>query len=195
MGSGTVAAIVLAAGLSRRWGAENKLLAPVAGLPMVRRTVDAVLGSIARPVTIVLGHEQDRIAAALAGCDAALLRIDDYGLGLSATLKAGIGALPDAAVGALICLADMPWVRPETLNRLIADFVAAQDKVAAVPVFAGEWGNPVLLGRALFGAVQGLEGDRGARSLLGTRTAELLEVPVADPGVLRDADIPAALDS
>src|SRR5262245_59469974 len=62
-----VAAIVLAAGRSTRMGPQNKLLADIAGKPMVRRVVETALASKARPVLVVSGHQADEVAAALEG--------------------------------------------------------------------------------------------------------------------------------
>ncbi len=190
-----MAATVLAAGLSRRWGADNKLLALVDGAPMIRWTVQAVLGSAVRPVIVVTGHEADAIIRALDGLAVGFAHATSYAEGMSASLKAAISAVPLDCAGALICLGDMPYVRPETLDRLAAAFDPSFGHAALIPSYRGERGNPVLLGRALFAGIASLSGDQGARPLLVAAGEYVAELPVEDSGVLRDVDRPEALDA
>ncbi|MDU7523814.1 MAG: NTP transferase domain-containing protein [Roseomonas mucosa] len=118
-----VAALVLAAGLSRRMGPVNKLLAgDAAGRPMIARTVDHVLASRAEPVIVVTGHERERVEAALAGRPVRFVHAPDHAEGLSASLRAGLGAVPEECEGVLVCLGDI---------GLLARHAA---RLAAVPV-------------------------------------------------------------
>ena len=188
-----IAAIVLAAGTSTRWGADIKLVAKIDHVPMVVRTVRGVLASSVWPVIVVLGHEADSVKAALCGETVIFAVALDYADGISASLKAGIAALPPDCDGALICLGDMPWVRPATLDGLAGAFDPAGDTQALVPTYGGAWGNPVLLGRGLFPQIATLTGDRGAKGLFAAAPELVAEIAVDDAGVLRDADRPEAL--
>ena len=85
-----MAAILLAAGESRRWGADNKLLAPVDGKPMVRVTAEAILKSTVRPVLVVTGHEADEVRSTLQDLPVAFHHAPDFADGMSASLKIGI---------------------------------------------------------------------------------------------------------
>jgi molybdenum cofactor cytidylyltransferase len=185
--------VVLAAGLSRRMGDANKLLAELDGAPVVARTVEAVLASRARPVLVVTGHEAGRVRAALAGRALVFVHNPDYAKGLSTSLRAGVAALDAALDGAVVCLADMPWVRPAHIEALIAAFEASGERPICVPRFGSRRGNPVLWPARHFAAIAALSGDAGARGLLEAHAAEVCEVPVADPGVTLDVDTPAAL--
>jgi molybdenum cofactor cytidylyltransferase len=185
-----VAAILLAAGESRRWGAGNKLLAPVDGKPMVRRTAEAILKSTVRPVLVVIGHEAADIEAALAGLNLSFHHAQDFAEGMSASLKAGVAVVPSACAGALICLGDMPFVRPATLDRL---FTAHTGQAALFPTYRGKRGNPVLLARSVFADIIRLTGDGGARTILKAIPDQVGELAVDDPGVLRDVDRPDML--
>ena len=188
----TIAALILAAGTSSRMG-TNKLLEPLGERPLVRHVADAVFASHARPVVVVTGHQAAAVEAALAGLDVRFAPNPDYARGLSTSLRAGIAALPETVPAALVCLGDMPLISPEVIDRMIAAFVEKPDRIAAVPVHEGKWGNPVLLSRALFGAVAALEGDAGARKLLVEHRNAVLEVPVESLSVLTDLDTPEAL--
>jgi len=187
----SVAALILAAGRSTRMG-TNKLVAKLAGKPLIRRTAEAVLASRARPVIVITGHEAEKLAPVLAGLD--IIRIDNprHGEGLSTSLLAGIAALPDHADAALICLGDMALIRPATLDYVIENFEQEPELGAIVPTFRGEWGNPVLLARKFFAPVARLGGDVGARKLLHGRT-DVRVLDVDDPAILIDADTPEAL--
>jgi molybdenum cofactor cytidylyltransferase len=187
----SVAAVILAAGRSTRMG-TNKMLADIGGEPLIRRTVEAVLASRARPVLVVTGHEPEELAATLAGLGVDLVHNPRYAEGLSTSLIAGIMALPQDAPAALICLGDMPLVRTSVIDVLIARLTEAPGLGAVVPAHRGEWGNPVLISRALFAAIATLRGDAGARKLLQGRE-DVMVVEVAEEGVLIDADTPEAL--
>ena len=92
-GGPAIAALVLAAGQSRRMGGTNKLLATIGGKPLVRMAAEAALASRAVSVTVVTGHDAGAIEAALAGLAVALAHNPNYAAGLSTSLRAGLGAL------------------------------------------------------------------------------------------------------
>ncbi len=188
-----VAALVLAAGQSRRMGPVNKLLAEVDGAPMVAHAVDATLASKARPVVVVTGHEPERVRAALAGRDVAFAHNPLYAEGLSGSLRAGLDALPADIDGVVICLGDMPSVAASHIDRLIAAFDPAAGCTICVPTFNGKRGNPVLWARRYFAEMREVAGDVGARHLIGAHADEICEVPMADTSVLEDLDTPEAL--
>jgi molybdenum cofactor cytidylyltransferase len=190
----SVAAIVLAAGRSRRMAPLNKLLvADTQGTAMVARVVDNVLASHARPVIVVTGHERDRVEEALAGRPVISAHADDYAEGLSASLKAGIAALPPDAEGVLICLGDMPLVAGPMLDRLIAAFDPEEGRAIVMPTFRGKQGNPMLWAREFIPEIMTITGDVGARHLVGRHGDRMVEVEMADDAVLRDFDTTDAL--
>lgn len=187
-----VGAVVLAAGLSRRMGAANKLLLEIDGAPMVARCVDAALASTARPVVVVTGHEGVAVRAALTGRELIFVGNPEPAAGLASSLRIGIAALGEKVDGALVCLGDMPWVRAEHIEALIAAFGANAARPICVPTWERKRGNPVLWPLRHFAEIAALSGDSGARSLLDAHAAEVCYVPVGDPGVTRDADTPEA---
>jgi molybdenum cofactor cytidylyltransferase len=166
------------------------LLAAIDGKPMVRHTAEAILASAVWPVLVVTGHEAAAIEAALVGLPVSFHHAPDYAEGMSASLKAGVAGLPDVCSGALICLGDMPYIRPDALDRL-ADAHAGQ--AALFPSYGGKRGNPVLLARSLFADIMRLTGDQGARVILKSIPDQVSELAVDDPGVLRDVDRPDML--
>lgn len=190
----TAAALVLAAGASRRMGAANKLLAAVDGRPMVAAVAAMLQASRADSVTVVTGHQAAAVRRALAGFGCRLVHNGEHERGIGASISVGVAALAaDRGVDAVVvCLGDMPLVSAATVDGLIAVFEEARGAAAAcVPVCRGRRGNPVLFGRRFFPQLIALSGDRGARFLLQKHAQWVREVAVDDAGVLVDADTPA----
>ncbi len=185
-----IAAIVLAAGASRRLGDANKLLADVRGKPLAAWAVDAALASRADPVVIVTGHQADAVRDALGARPVGIVHNAAFADGLGTSLAAGIAALDAAIEGAVVCLADMPRVTAGHIDRLIDAFMPG---TICAPVFAGQRGNPVLLPRRLFPEVAALSGDVGARHLLVVHADVVRSVHMDDDAVLFDVDSPADL--
>ncbi len=184
-----VAGIVLAAGRSSRMAPHNKLLVPDrAGRPMVARVVDNLLSSAARPVIVVTGHRADEVRAAVAGRPVQVVHAADYVDGLSASLRAGIAAVPAMASAALVCLGDMPLVTGRMLERLIEAYDPDEGRSVVVPTCRGKIGNPVLWDRRFFPDIAGLAGDVGARALLERHGEYVAQVELGDDAVLRDFD-------
>ena len=189
----TVAAIVLAAGQSSRMAPRHKLLVEDgAGRPMIANVVDAVLASRARPVLVVTGHRAAEVQAALQGRAVRFVTAPDYATGLSASLRAGLGAVPANALAALVVLGDMPLVTTATIDRLIETYDPDEGRTIVVPTHDGQFGNPVLWDRRYFPAMMALSGDSGARRLLQQHAEAVAEV-AADTTVLRDFDTPESL--
>ncbi len=184
-----VAGIVLAAGRSSRMAPQNKLLVPDrAGRPMVARVVDNLLSSAARPVIVVTGNRAEEVRAAIAGRPVQFVHAADYADGLSASLRAGIAAVPPTASAALVCLGDMPLVTGRMIERLIEAYDPDEGRSVVVPTYRGKIGNPVLWDRRFFPDIGGLVGDVGARPLLERHSEYVAQVELDDDAVLRDFD-------
>ena len=188
-----IAAIVLAAGRSTRMGGPNKLLADVGGRPLVRIATEEALASRAQPVVVVTGHQREQVEAALKGLPVILAHNPDFAQGLSTSLKAGLAALPAGADGAIVCLGDMPQVDAGLIDRLVAAFEPDKGALVVVPTIAGKRGNPVVWSRRFFADLSRLDGDVGARHLIGAYPEAVVEVPVTGRAAFVDVDTPDAL--
>lgn len=191
-GTGAVHAVLLAAGRGERMGGPNKLLADFAGKPLVRHALDALAASRVRATVAVVGHEREKMAAALHGSGARIVENPDYATGIASSLKAGVKALPPDAAGALIALGDMPGLRARDIDRLVDAFVSARGNAIVRAAHRGKRGNPVILPRALFGAVATLTGDVGARHLVETSELDVVDIEIGE-GASLDIDTPAAM--
>ena len=190
----TVTAIVLAAGQGRRFRAEagadkDKLLADCTGRDGVTRAViEQVLANlperVARRLLVTSPERADVIRLARAfGCEVLLLQSAGMGDSLAAAVAASA-----PADGWLVVLGDMPFIQSSTIDQVVEGLEA--DRIH-VPVQAGQYGHPVAFGRAFGPGLMALAGDRGARSLFAAGAVR--EIPVDDPGVLWDVDLPSLL--
>ena len=188
-----IAAIVLAAGQSRRMGSRNKLLVEIGDRPMVRHTVDALIEAGIATVTAVTGHEAEAVEAALEGRDLTVVRNEDFAAGLSTSLRTGLAALPADIDAVIVALGDMPGVAADAIARLVAAYDPVEGRAIVVPTHDGKRGNPVLWDRRFFEAMAAVTGDTGARHLIGENEDLVAEVEMADDSVLVDIDTPEAL--
>ena len=191
----SIAALVLAAGRSSRMGGANKLLAEIGGRPLVRIAVEEALASRARPVIVVTGHQRERVEAALSGLPVDFVHNPYFADGLGTSLKTGIAALPAQADGVIVCLGDMPQVDAAMIDRLIEAVDPAKGALIAVPTIDGQRGNPVVWSRRFFPDLMAVEGDVGARYLIGRYTEAVAEVPLSGKAALTDVDTPEVLEA
>ncbi|MBV8888406.1 MAG: molybdopterin-binding/glycosyltransferase family 2 protein [Alphaproteobacteria bacterium] len=188
-----IAALLLAAGQSRRMGGPNKLLAEVEGRPMVARVAQRLLSSRARPVVAVLGNMAEAVDSALGKLPVERVRNPEFADGLSTSVKRGIAALPPEIDGALVCLGDMPLISGRDLDRLIAAFNPIEGRAIIVPTRRGKRGNPVLWAKRFFPEMAELKGDVGAKHLIGEHAELVAEIEMDTDAVLVDIDTPEAL--
>jgi molybdenum cofactor cytidylyltransferase len=192
-GAPKVAAIVLAAGSSSRFGARNKLIEEIDGAPMVVRVAALALASGASPVIAVTGFEAQRVAAPLRALGVRIVHNPLFGEGLSASLRAGLGAVPADCDGALVLLGDMPRVELSVVEALLSAFAAHGPDAICVPARNGRRGNPLLWGRSHFPEMEALTGDRGAKQLLDRHAGNIVEVEVATDTIFEDFDLASDL--
>lgn len=185
-----IAGILLAAGRSRRFGA-NKLLCSYAGVPLavvalrnLRQGVDEVFAVVrADDAELIRLLEQEN--AHIVSCPAA-------GRGMGASLACGVRASGQAQ-GWLVALADMPCIPPTVIGRLGRRLASGAALVA--PVCNGRRGHPVGFSREFFEALCRLDGDSGARFLLEANADRLECIACDDPGIFLDIDTPAHLQA
>ena len=185
---GGIAAIILAAGLSKRAGPTNKLLFDIEGRPMIAKVVAQVIEVGLEPVVVVTGHELEAITEALDGFDIQHIHNFDYRKGMGSSISRGVEALEENIEGAMICLGDMPWVQNLTLKRIVGSFYPEVGREICRPVCRGMRGNPVLFARRHFEGLMKLKGDSGGKSLIEQNSRVVFNVDVDDAGVLRDLD-------
>lgn len=196
-----VSAVILAAGTSSRMGSPKQLL-PVPAFKekkssvegkgsetqtLLGRVVEYVRRSRVGEIVVVLGHAAAEIRRRVPLEGVRVVVNEAYREGMGSSLRAGLAAVDSQSNAALIVLADQPFVRPATLDRLIARYAAERPQIA-IPTYRGFRGNPILLDRSVFSEVTQLQGDIGCRAVFGDHQESILRVPVEDAGILVDID-------
>lgn len=197
----SIAAIVLAAGSARRFGSDKRRHL-VDGVPMLTKTLTTYREVLDRVAAVIRpGERQIAELVTAAGCE--VVEAADAAAGQSRSLAAGVLALTSGHTadhapvrtrpvaepeGLLIGLADMPFVKAETLGRLV-DAMNAHPEAIVRPRCRGRGGNPIGFPARLFDELTRIEGDTGAREIVA-RAEDLLLVEVDDGGVLDDVDRP-----
>ncbi len=183
-----VAAIVLAAGLSRRMQASNKLLVNFKGRPLLTHAIDALLASRITDIIVVTGHQADAVQNTLTNPSLRFIHNPGYEEGLSTSLRRGLGAVPANTEGVLICLGDMPLLETASINTLLQAFEDQNGNKICLPVYQQKRGNPVLWPRQFFTEILQSSGDAGARWMIKNHPESVHEVPVNDEGIFHDID-------
>lgn len=176
-----IAAVVLAAGASRRFGSQ-KLLAPVRGAPLVRRTVEQVLTASLDAIVVVLGREDQAVRAALGDMPVRFVFNPDFRDGLCTSLRTGLRDLGRTFAAVIVVLGDQPGISGATIASLIEEYRRSGQPIV-VPVYSGTRGNPVLFDASLFAELEAVVGDQGGREVIGRDPSRVATVslPFAMP--------------
>ncbi|RVT74227.1 nucleotidyltransferase family protein [Agrobacterium sp. CNPSo 2736] len=187
--------VLLAAGRSNRMGmiGASKLLAEFDGIALVRRSAQVALGSTTDTVVVITGHRRLEIEAALGGLEVECVENPLYESGMATSLATGVShCRAQGADAILVMLADMPGLTSGNLDQLIAAFRSTDGDVVVRAMGDGKQGNPVILPKTLFEAVEQLEGDVGARQVIEASGLPVVYVEIGQAALL-DVDTPEAV--
>jgi len=187
-----VAAVVLAAGSSSRMG-RNKLLLELAGETLVRRAVRSAVAAGVDDVVVVLGHEEPRVRAELAGLACIPVVNPDHAEGAGTSVRTGVRHLAGGAEAIVVVLADMPFVTAEMIAAVVDRY-----RQTRPPLVASHYGDvqapPTLYDRALFDELLRIPGERGAKEVVRRHEQEAVVVRWPE-SARRDIDVPADYES
>jgi molybdenum cofactor cytidylyltransferase len=178
-----VAGLVLAAGGSSRLGRPKQLL-PYRGATLLDGVLATARGCAFDQLVVALGGSADEVREAVDLAGAEVVVNDAYGSGCSSSIAAALGALDPGCDVLVLLLGDQPEVRPAAVAALLA---GRGSKPLAVCRYDDGRGHPFAFGRAVFGDLAGLHGDKAVWKLLDRRPGDVAEVPVPGP-VPRDVD-------
>lgn len=185
--------IVLAAGMSKRFG-QTKQLLRLGDKYLLEWVLDAALASRLSRIVLVLGHEHERIKQLLgSGINRPRLQVvinERYAEGQSHSLRAGLAALRRRFSSVMFLLGDQPRVKSATIDYLLDRFRESQ-KPICVPVYRGIRGNPTIFDRSMYGKLMAIEGDVGARNVIREHPQCVLNVELDDPECFEDIDVPS----
>jgi molybdenum cofactor cytidylyltransferase len=162
------------------------MLAELAGRPLVRHTAERLLESDIGDVFVVSRSNDSALRTALEGLRVQFIDSVDADRGMSASLVAGLRALPAVAEAVVVALGDQPTISPEVIDRLVATW-RATGKPVVVPLYAGVRSHPVLFDRVVFPELLAVRGDQGGRDVIARDPARVAEINV-------DAQPPADVD-
>ena len=185
-----VMGILLAAGASQRFGAD-KLRQPLQGGEWVGERACRNLLAVTGHVLAVVRPEAGPLAERLRKAGAETIVCQEAWRGMGASLACGIRASLPQTQGWLVALADMPWIKTETIQA-VAQAILQGEELAA-PCHLGQRGHPVGFSAHHRVALSALDGDEGAKSVIQSHAVRLRLITVDDPGVLRDIDLPTDL--
>ncbi len=186
----SVAAIVLAAGASRRLGQPKQLLM-LNGETLLERALRLAKDAGAVPILAVLGANRDAVCAAVRFGDALVVVNENWEHGLATSIHAGLRALDacEAEIsGALVMSCDQSRLTSEHLRALADTFAAQSAPTIVASAYAGVHGSPAIFPRLVFPHLRALRGDKGARALLAEPPCPVISVPF-DGGEV-DIDLP-----
>lgn len=187
MTPGPIVGVLLAAGSAKRFGAD-KLGVALPGGTTVGTAALASLAAAVDAVVAVVRPGDDALARALGAAGARVTFCTRARDGMGSSLAWGVRAAPLAAAW-VIALADMPWVRADSVARVVATL--RRGAAIAAPSWNGARGHPVGFASGFYAELSSLSGDEGAKAILARGPVTLIATD--DPGVLRDVDVPEDL--
>ena len=181
-----VAAVVLAAGDARRFGAP-KVLMPFGDSTIVGCVVAALQTAGLDPIIVVAGALAPAIAEALVAAPARIVRNPQPALGMLSSVRIGVGALPGEIDRFLLALADQPRISPEDIRHLLRAH-RVSGKGIAIPTHQGKRGHPVVLDARFRPALLALDDAHTLRDLIHSHPDDIADIEIASDAVLRDID-------
>ena len=186
-----VAALLLAAGLSRRMGDDNKLLRKIGDTALIAEVCREVGKSSVDEIIVVTGLQSDQVRAALEATNLSKLRFAHnpaYEEGMGASIRTGMANLQADAV--VIVLGDMPGIGAVQIDRLIDAYdPGAGHAICRTVGPDAQPGHPILFGARFFESLLALKGDRGARAVVAENLSEAVDLPVTTKAIV-DLDTP-----
>jgi CTP:molybdopterin cytidylyltransferase MocA len=169
-------------------GGVDKLLLPVGGVAMVRRSA-LLYCELGMPLTVVTGAHASAVADAVAGLDVRLVANADADNGQQTSVLAGLLATPLAAPGVLVALADQPLLTSADIAALVAAFAAQAGQRIGVPWFAGKRGNPVIFPAAIVRRLRA-PGGLAPRAFIDAHPELVAWFDASNDHFTRDVDTP-----
>lgn len=184
----SIAALVLAAGQSKRMGENNKLLLPFHGKAVLSHIIEQAEKAELQTIHVITGHQKKEVEKESCRHDVTFIHNDLYEEGMSTSVKLGIQSLPKDIDAVLILLGDMPSITVEIIQKMIAAYNPIEGRSIIIPTHNGRRGNPILWDREFFEEFKKLDGDMGAKILLTEYQDYIHEVEMETDAIFFDID-------
>lgn len=188
--SSGIAAVVLAAGLSRRMG-RPKMALPWGNTTVIGRVVQVLAQVGVDEVVVVTGGAHEVVEAALADQPARVVFNPAYAeQEMAYSLKVGLETLPETVEAVLVVLGDQPQIQPEVVSGVIDFFLQSKARLVA-PSYQLRRGHPWLMARPVWSEILTLQPPHTLRDILNKLAGQILYYEVDTDSILRDLDTPA----
>jgi len=188
VGRPDLAAVVPAAGYSRRMGAFKPLL-PFDSTTVIERAIATIHDAGIETIRVVVGWQADRLIPVLERSGVPWVMNERFEEGMYSSVQMGVRSLPAGVAAFFLLPGDMPLVRSATLTRLIAEWDARPGGIL-YPCHEGRRGHPPVIATAYIPTILGEAPPGGLRELLARHVEDARDIEVADPGILVDLDTP-----
>jgi molybdenum cofactor cytidylyltransferase len=191
--------IVLAAGLSSRMGAQNKLRLPFGEKTILQTTLQHIIDADLGEILVIVGHEKELI-----GSDLVMFKNNikivfnpHFESGMTSSIQAGVANANERAEGYMICLSDMPLLQPIDYQRVISFYLEKKDNTYPIiqPVFNQQKGNPVIFHPIYKKEILELKNTEGGKIILQKHKENVHFVEMPNDAILLDADTPEAYEA
>lgn len=185
-----VACFILAAGMSKRMGSENKLLKKYKNKIIINQTLKNHSESKLEKLNIIIGHDKESLKDTLKNFQIGVIENDNYMSGMLSSIKRINDYIDNEVTGIMISLADMPLVSSKDINSILDTFLLNDEKKICIPEFNGRLGNPIIIPLEIYKKIiqnENLLKDKGLKSTILDGKFDIVRAR-SSSGVLKDFD-------
>ena len=185
-----VACFILAAGMSKRMGSENKLLKKYKNKIIINQTLKNHSKSKLEKLNIIIGHDKESLNDTLKNFQIGVIENDNYMSGMLSSIKRINDYIDNEVTGIMISLADMPLVSSKDINSILDTFLLNDEKKICIPEFNGRLGNPIIIPLKIYKKIiqnENLLKDKGLKSTILDGKFDIVKAR-SSSGVLKDFD-------
>ena len=185
-----VACFILAAGMSKRMGSENKLLTQYKNKIIINQTLKNHSESKLEKLNIIIGHDKESLKDTLKNFQIGVIENDNYMSGMLSSIKRINDYIDNEVTGIMISLADMPLVSSKDINSILDTFLLHDEKKICIPEFNGRLGNPIIIPLEIYKKIiqnENLLKDKGLKSTILDGKFDIVRAR-SSSGVLKDFD-------
>ncbi len=180
-----IAAMLLAAGHSKRMGSSKQLL-PLAGKPFIRHCLDNLLDAGLQDIVVVLGATGQDVVPVISDLPVSIAWNAARGSDMADSVRVGMESLPEYVDGVLVCLGDHPLVKSATIKEIMRYCDRDPHKII-IPVFNGKKGHPTFFPRIILEEISAVA---TLRDIIHRDVERIVLLDISDPGVTADIDTP-----
>ncbi|MDH5476591.1 MAG: nucleotidyltransferase family protein [Cyclobacteriaceae bacterium] len=186
-----VSAIILAAGLSRRMGSDNKLFLSYNGKTIIEWVIDNISNSQAYEIIIVASELSYERLKKFTSNNVSIVNNFEYKRGMTSSIQAGVQTVSKDSNGYMVCLGDQPTLDTETYNQIINAFSVAfpeNKKSIVVPFYKEVKGNPVTFSSYYNSSILNHTAPEGCKEIIDENKSHLIKLSIESNAILNDID-------